>query len=135
MLQVEYDAALDAVLDEVDERAREPAPVREPARARAGALPEEAEPGERRGVVGEPVHELEQDGRRRVQEGVQERLLLALVRPAHVGVGLVLREDGGQWREPVEEDQAFPVGGWGCGYMGAHAYTAWTSTKTGTRTS
>ena len=107
VLQIEYDAALDAVLDEVHERAREPAPVRQAARALARAPADDPELGERGGVVGEAVDELEQHGRGRVQEGVQERLLLALVRAGDVRVGRVLREDGCERREPVEEDQAF----------------------------
>ena len=102
VLEVEDHAPLHAVLDQAHERAREPAPVREPARTLPGALPDEAELRERRAVVREAVDELEEHGRRRVEEGVQEGLAFALARPGRVRVRLVLREDGRERREPVE---------------------------------
>lgn len=66
MLQVENDTPLDAVLDQVHERAREPAPVSEPPGALARHFANDAELGEGGSVVCEPVDELEQDGWRRV---------------------------------------------------------------------
>ena len=108
MLLLEDNAPLYAVLYEVHERAREPAPVCEPSRPLTGFLPDETELRERRRIVREPVHELEQHGGRRVQEGVQQRLLLALLRPGRVGVRCVLSQYRGQRGQPVEEDEAFP---------------------------
>lgn len=85
MLQVEDDTSFDAVLDQVHKRAREPAVIRQPSGALARNFANDAELGEGGGVVCESIDEFEQDGRRRVQEGVQQRLLLVLLR--RVGVG------------------------------------------------
>ncbi len=107
--EVEDDAPLDAVLDEVHQRACEPAVVRKPSGALARHLADDPEFGEGRSVICEAVAGLEQNGGRRVQERVQQRLLLALLR--RVRVGRVLREYRGKWREPVEENEAFPARG------------------------
>jgi hypothetical protein len=105
VLQVEREAALDRVLDEVHERAREQAPVRRAARAPARRAREQPELARGRHVVRDRLHELEEHRRRRVHDRVQQRprLCFALRRAD------VLRADRGERREPVEQDQAFPV--------------------------
>ncbi len=77
MLEVEDNAPFNTILNQIHQRAREPAPICESCGTLARALSDESETRERRGIVCQPIDEFQQDRRRRMQEGVKERSLLA----------------------------------------------------------